>query len=157
MEIFRTLTDALIARGLHIAAAESCTGGMFASRIVDIPDASKVLGASFITYSEDAKCAFAGVDAGTIEKYGVVSEEVAAEMASGAAAAAKAEVGVGITGFAGPTGGTEKAPAGTVCFGFFCNGKTRTETVHYGTIGRNAVRDKAACHAAERIVGILEE
>ena len=102
----------------HISFAESCTGGLCCARLVDVPSASYVLCASFVTYAESAKMKLVGVKEETLQDHGVVSEEVAGEMAEGAARAAECEVGVGISGVAGPSGGTEQTPVGTVCFGF---------------------------------------
>lgn len=139
-----SLVYKLIEKGMHIAFAESCTAGLCAARLVNVPDASKVLDVSFVTYANEAKMRYLGVSADTIEKYGVVSEQVACEMACGAAKAAKAEVGVGISGIAGPGGGTKAKPVGTVCFGFYINGISYTYTEHFGDIGRNEVRS-ASC------------
>ena len=113
----------LIEKKYHIAFAESCTAGLCSSRLVNVPDASNVLDVSFTTYANAAKTKYLGVREATIEKVGVVSEEVAEEMAWGVARAAGSEVGVGVTGIAGPSGGSEKKPVGTVCFGFFINSK----------------------------------
>ena len=156
MADFNLLVQLLIQRQFHISAAESCTGGKFAAAVVDVPDASKVLSASFITYSEEAKTALVGVPSDVISRYGVVSEEVAHAMATGAAAAGRADVGVGITGFAGPSGGTEDCPVGTVCFGISIQGETRTYTRRFGNIGRNQVRDKAVAFAADQLIGLLQ-
>lgn len=99
----------------HISCAESCTGGLLASSIVEVPAASSVFDMSFVTYANEAKTELVSVSPTTIEAYGVVSEEVAKEMAVGCATKAHAEVGVGISGIAGPTGATPKKPVGTVC------------------------------------------
>lgn len=141
------VVHALIERGWHISFAESCTGGLLADKIVSVPDASHVLSASFITYSEDAKMRYASVSAETLKTYGVVSEQVAGEMAAGAAAAAGAEVGVGVTGIAGPAGGTKELPVGTVCIGYSMNGALLTETFHSSCQERNEIREHAALHA----------
>ena len=93
----------------------------------------------------------------TIDTHGVVSEETAAEMAAGAAKRAHAEIGVGITGLAGPGGGTDALPVGTVCFGFFVNGICHTATVRFAHAGRNAVRRRAAVFALRRLAGLLCE
>ena len=156
MADFNQLVSLLSERNLHISAAESCTGGKFAAAIVDVPDASRVLGCSFVTYSEQAKHELVGVPMETIESCGVVSEPVAEAMARGAANAGHAEVGVGITGFAGPSGGTESAPVGTVCFGVCVGDRCRTFTVHYGNIGRNRVRECAVDFAAEQLMNLLK-
>ncbi len=137
------LVAALKSRRLHIAFAESCTGGLAAAGLVSVPDASSVLDASFITYANEAKCALVGVREETLARYGAVSEEVAAEMAAGAAEAAGADVGVGISGIAGPTGGSSLKPVGTVCFGFSIGGRVETVTRHFGDLGRAAVRAAA--------------
>lgn len=134
----------LIEKKYHIAFAESCTAGLCASRLVNVANASKVIDVSFVTYADMAKIKYLGVLQETIDKYNVVSKEVAKEMAEGVSKNTKAEVGVGVTGVAGPTGGSIDIPVGTVCFGFSILGNTVTEVVHFGNIGRNNVR-KAAC------------
>jgi nicotinamide-nucleotide amidase len=101
-------------RGLSLAAAESCTGGLFSARLTDVPGASATLERAFVTYANRAKVEELGIDPATIEWHGAVSEEVAAAMAEGARRAASADVGVGITGIAGPDGGSEEKPVGLV-------------------------------------------
>lgn len=145
----------LMEKGYHISFAESCTGGLACARLVSVPDASGVLEASFITYANRAKTEYLGVSAGTIDSFGVVSEPVAGGMAQGAAEQAHAEVGVGITGIAGPSGGTKEVPVGTVCFGFFLNGKVSVFTRHFGDIGRNTVRAKACDFVYEKLAELL--
>ena len=117
------LVNKLIEKNWHISCAESCTGGLAASRIVNVANASKVFNASFVTYANEAKIKYLSVSPETIEKYGVVSEEVVLEMANGVAKETGAEVGIAISGIAGPGGGTEKKPVGMVCFGFYVNGE----------------------------------
>ena len=109
--IAERVVNALIKHGLHISFAESCTGGLAAARIVDVPNASYVLDASFVTYAERAKVKFVNVAEESIAEHGVVSECVALSMAKGAAAAANAEIGVGISGIAGPSGGSPEKPS----------------------------------------------
>ena len=137
------LVDLLIQKGFHISFAESCTGGMACARLVDVSNASKVLDASFVTYANEAKTRFVGVDPETLAACGAVSEEVALQMAKGAAKVSGAEVGVGISGIAGPSGGTAEKPVGTVCFGFYLNGRELAFTKHFGDLGRTAVRQAA--------------
>lgn len=134
------VVDILTAKGWTISFAESCTAGLAAARLVDVPSASNVFNASFVTYSNAAKVKYLGVSEETIANRGVVSEEVAIQMAVGTARANDARVGVGITGIAGPTGGSEEKPVGMVCFGFYIDGKTMTSTRKFGNIGRDAVR-----------------
>lgn len=130
----------LIDRKMTISFAESCTGGMAAAKLVDIPDASKVFNASLITYANEAKIEYLGVSPDDIAQYGVVSEQVAGQMAVGTARKNHADVGVGISGIAGPTGGTDKKPVGMVCFGFYIDGEIFTTTKFFGNLGRNEVR-----------------
>ena len=101
-------------RGLTLALAESCTGGMLSTRVTDVPGASAVLERAFVTYSNRAKIEEVGVEPSLLEEHGAVSEEVAAALAAGAMKVAGAQVGVGITGIAGPDGGTDEKPVGLV-------------------------------------------
>lgn len=144
----------LIEKKYHIAAAESCTGGMFASKIVNVPMASKVINESVVTYANEAKVKYCSVDTKTIEAVGVVSEEVAGQMATGIAAAASAEVGVGISGIAGPSGGTDKKPVGMVCFGIFINGNLFTFTKYFKG-SRTAVRKKSTNFVINKLIELL--
>ena len=154
-ELFDRLVGVLSERNMWISAAESCTGGLFAASIVRVPNASRVLSASFVTYSEEAKTKLVEAPEETIARYGVVSEEVAEAMAKGAAKAGHSDVGVGITGFAGPSGGTKEAPVGTVCFGFFVYGDVYTCTQYYCKRERNAIRESAVRLAAESLIEII--
>ena len=130
--------------GLHISFAESCTGGLAASRLISVSGASSVINESYITYANESKIKLLGVSAATIEGFGVVSEEVAREMAKGVCLASGAEIGVGITGVAGPYSESDEKPVGMVCFGVSINGEVDSKTVHFGNIGRNDVREEAA-------------
>lgn len=154
-QVENRVVELLIYKGWKIAFAESCTGGLAVARIVDVPDASKVLGASFVTYSEEAKQQLVGVLPGTIEDFGIVSEQVALQMAVGAAKAAGAQVGVGITGIAGPAGGTEKTPVGTVCVGICAGGKVRSFTINCAHMCRT--RNEVRKFAVDAVMGYLEQ
>ncbi len=143
-------------KGWHISFAESCTGGLATAKIVGVPDASRVLNISHITYANDAKIYYLDVEAATIEKYGVVSEQVAREMAVGVAKRNKSEVGVGISGIAGPGGATANKPIGMVCFGFFINGITYEYTVKFGDIGRNNVREASVNFVYDTLLKLLK-
>jgi nicotinamide-nucleotide amidase len=107
---------AALLAGRTVATAESCTGGLLAARLTERPGSSAYVLGGLVVYSNEAKVAQAGVDAELIERHGAVSDEVAAALADGARAKLGASVGVGITGIAGPGGGTEEKPVGTVCF-----------------------------------------
>lgn len=146
------LVKILIERGYTISFAESCTGGKMAGTIVDVADASKVFNASFVTYSNEAKMKYVNVSKKTLEAFGAVSEQTAKEMAEGVAMANQADIGVGITGIAGPGGGTEEKPVGTVCFGYCIQGNTQTETIHFGAPGRNTVREKSVEHVLDVLI-----
>lgn len=155
MTLEEKVVNKLIEKGYHISFAESCTGGLCCGTIVNVSNASKVLDQSFVTYANDSKINLLGVNADTINQYGVVSQQVAGEMASGVANVSKSDVGVGITGVAGPTGGTAKKPVGMVCFGFSINGNVKTYTMQFGDIGRNNVRSKSVEFVLETLLDLL--
>jgi|TARA_R110000851_G_scaffold58922_8_gene136530 nicotinamide-nucleotide amidase len=145
------------AKGMMIATAESCTGGMVAAALTDIPGSSAVVERGFVTYSNTAKIEMLGVPESTLATYGAVSEQVAKEMADGALRHSAAQLAVSITGIAGP-GGSEHKPEGRVCFGLAKIGHpTRTETVEFGPLGRGAVRESARTHALELLFISLNE
>jgi PncC family amidohydrolase len=150
------LVNLLMNKGYHISFAESCTGGKACSQVVNVPNASKVLNCSFITYSNESKIQFLHMNPKTLEVYGAVSEEVAKEMAFGAAKSAKAEIGVGITGIAGPMGGTDKKPVGTVCFGIQILDKSYTYTEYFKDKVRNDVRDSSVDFILKKLLELLE-
>lgn len=147
------LLKAYEARGLQVATAESCTGGLVSALLTEIAGSSAVVERGFVTYSNAAKTDLVGVPADLIAAHGAVSEPVARAMAEGALAHSRADVAVGITGIAGPGGGTPAKPVGLVHFGLA--GK-RFPTVHlerrYGDLGREAVR----LSAVEDALGLLE-
>lgn len=134
------------AKGLKVATAESCTGGMVGAALTDIAGSSDVYERGVITYSNAAKQALIGVRAETLDAFGAVSEEVAAEMAAGLLAAAPVDIAVSVTGIAGP-GGSEHKPEGRVCFGLATRDGVATETVEFGALGRARVRAAATAHA----------
>ncbi|WP_178667915.1 CinA family protein [uncultured Eubacterium sp.] len=157
MTVEEKVVNKLIDKGYHIAFAESCTGGLCCGRLVNVANASKVLDMSFVTYANEAKVDLLGVDADTIERYGVVSEQVASQMCEGIANKAGCQVGVGITGVAGPSGGTTTKPIGMVCFGFYVNGRVVTKTCQFGDIGRNNVRAGAVEFVFNSLNELLEK
>lgn len=113
-ELPEVVASLLRARDLHLALAESCTGGLLTARLTDVPGASAFLERAFVTYSNRAKAEELGIEPALLERHGAVSEPVAAAMAAGARRKAGAEVGVGVTGVAGPDGGTPEKPVGLV-------------------------------------------
>ncbi|MEW2914506.1 CinA family protein [Leisingera sp. JC11] len=151
--LIRRATDA----GITIATAESCTGGMIAAALTDIPGSSAVVDRGFVTYSNAAKMQMLGVKAETLDAVGAVSEEVAAEMAEGAVRNAGVSLAVSVTGIAGP-GGSEFKPEGRVCFGLARAGlPARTETVEFGAIGRANVRAATRDHALELLAQAISQ
>ncbi len=115
----------LTERGFTVAVAESCTGGLMAARLTDRGGSSEYFSGGIVAYSNEAKIALVGVDAGVIDRVGAVSTEVAEALADGAIGRFGADVGIGITGIAGPGGGTEEKPVGTVCFSVAARGGAR--------------------------------
>ncbi|KFG71021.1 CinA family protein [Microvirga sp. BSC39] len=148
------LLNAYREKGLKIATAESCTGGLVAALLTEISGSSAVVERGFVTYSNEAKTELIGVPADLITAHGAVSEPVARAMAEGALARSRADVAVGITGVAGPTGGTATKPVGLVHFGFARKG---APTIHlerrYGDLGRENVRRRAV----EDALSLLEQ
>ena len=157
MTIEEQVVNRLIEKDFHISFAESCTGGLCCGTLVNVSNASKVLDMSFVTYANEAKVELIDVNPETIESYGAVSEQVAGEMCKGVAEKAHSEVGVGITGVAGPTGGTVKKPVGMVCFGFYILGNVTTCTMQFGNIGRNEVRAKSVDFVFNNLAELLEK
>ncbi|SEO29798.1 nicotinamide-nucleotide amidase [Salinihabitans flavidus] len=140
--------DAARARGWRVASAESCTGGMLAAALTDIPGSSHMMDRGFVTYSNAAKVEMLGVRQATLDAYGAVSEEVAREMAQGARALSGADLTVSITGIAGP-GGTDTKPEGRVCFAVASPSGCHSETVDFGALGRDGVRAASRDHALD--------
>lgn len=140
--------------GWGIATAESCTGGMIAAALTDIPGSSDVFDCGIVTYSNKAKVNLLGVLPHTLKAHGAVSEEVAREMATGALTRSGADLAISVTGIAGP-GGSEFKPEGRVCFGLATADSVRTETVEFGPLGRTGVRKAATEHALKLLTGAL--
>lgn len=151
MTLAVNLVEFAYGAGAIIATAESCTGGLVAVAITDVAGSSAVFDRGFVTYTNAAKIEMLGVMQTTLNSYGAVSEQVAAEMAFGAVRNSNATISVSITGIAGP-GGSEHKPEGRVCFGVHNDGITVTQTVDFGPLGRRSVRIKACNHALELLV-----
>lgn len=133
-------------KGLTIATAESCTGGMIVESLVSCSGASAVVQEGIVTYSNESKVNRLGVDTKTLEKVGAVSPEVALEMAVGVAKTSGADVGIGITGIAGPDGGTPEKPVGLVYMAISVKGETKVQECRFGG-SRNKIRQRA-CYQA---------
>ena len=142
----QAVVELLRTNSLFLSTCESCTGGMVASRIIDVPGASEVFKEGFVTYSNKAKRSRLGVKKSTLLKYGAVSEQTAKEMVKGCASAAKANVTLSTTGIAGPDGGSEDKPVGLVYIGCSVCGKTKV--VKYNFKGDRALIRRQAASAA---------
>ena len=127
----QSVGESLREKGLMLALAESCTGGLLGDRITDVPGSSEYFAGSVICYSDKAKINLVGVKSETLKKYGAVSEETAAEMAAGVRKVFDADIGVSITGIAGPGGGTDEKPVGFTCFGLDDGEKPFTRSVQF--------------------------
>lgn len=138
---------ALRARGLMVATAESCTGGLIAAALTEIAGSSDVVDRGFVTYSNRAKAAMLGVPPALIEAHGAVSGPVAQAMADGALARSDAGLAVAVTGVAGPDGGTAEKPVGTVWFGLAGHGRATATEARVFPGDRAAVRRATVLHA----------
>jgi nicotinamide-nucleotide amidase len=139
-----SLLQAFKARGWKLATAESCTGGLVAALLTEIPGSSAVVERGFVTYSNEAKAELLGVPMELIQAHGAVSELVARAMAEGALRRSLAQVAVSITGVAGPGGGSDTKPVGLVHFGLAVAGTaTRHLERRYGDLGRGSIRKRA--------------
>ncbi|WP_090159279.1 CinA family protein [Loktanella sp. DSM 29012] len=139
------LIDLARERGIMIALAESCTGGLISAALTAVPGSSAVFDRGFVTYTNAAKQAMLDVRSETLDAHGAVSEQVAREMASGALARSQAAIALSVTGIAGP-GGSDHKPEGRVCFGVATQAGTFSETREFGAIGRDAVRAATVTH-----------
>jgi PncC family amidohydrolase len=152
------LVSLLMEKGLTVTTAESCTGGMIASQIVNVSGASEIFHAGFVTYANSAKEAYAGVLSETLQTYGAVSSQVALEMARGVAKTAGADVGISVTGIAGPGGGTAEKPVGTVCFGVADKFGCVTSTEHFGSMkDRGKIRRFTTSTAFMKLIKRISE
>jgi nicotinamide-nucleotide amidase len=142
------------AAGVMVATAESCTGGLIAGALTDIPGSSASVERGFVTYSNAAKTEMLGVPAEMIEAHGAVSEPVARAMAEGALAHSHAHAAVAVTGIAGP-GGSEFKPEGRVHFAVATRAKTHHEMRDFGPLGRDAVRQATVVRALTLVIDAL--
>lgn len=155
-ELASAVGEAAKARGIRIATAESCTGGLVAGAITDVAGSSDWFERGFVTYSNDAKREQLGVAQSTLDARGAVSEAVAAEMAVGALRASRADLAVAITGVAGPGGGTATKPVGMVCFAWATRrAPARTETANFAG-DRTAVREASVERALRGLLDALK-
>lgn len=136
-ELAQVVADRLMEQGLTLSSAESCTGGMFASTMTDIPGISQCFDRGLVTYSNQAKMEELGVSAGTLEKFGAVSEETALEMVEGLKRVSGSDVCISVTGIAGPGGGSEEKPVGLVYIGFSYGDKKICKKIQMRNVNRS--------------------
>lgn len=146
------------ARRKMLATVESCTGGLIAASLTDIAGSSSVVEAGFVTYSNAAKTRLVGVPADLIERYGAVSEDVAISMAEGALWQCAADIAVSVTGIAGPDGGSDEKPVGTVHMACSIRGgATRHILQNYGDVGRSEIRVQTVLDALQLVRTCMSE
>jgi len=155
------VVEANRAAGRRVAVAESCTGGLVSAALTEVPGASDVFVAGFVTYADEAKNALLGVSTDVIDTFGAVSLATAWAMANGAVARSGADVAVAITGIAGPGGGSERKPVGTVVFARARAGedpdRALTDQRQFGDLGRGGIRLQAALCALELLLPVGED
>lgn len=151
----KTVVELLTKKHMIISSAESCTGGLFAKLITDIAGSSAVLNESYVTYANEAKTRILGVREETLKNYGAVSSETVFEMAEGLYKVSKADICVVFSGIAGPDGGTDEKPVGTVYSAICFQGKTTTYKLFFqGT--RDEVRMSSCFEMLEKIKELLK-
>ena len=156
LSLAKTVLDEARAKSLRIATAESCTGGLIAGLLTEIPGSSGVLDRGFVVYSDQAKQDLLGVPGSLIAELGAVSRAVARAMAQGAVAHSKAQLAVAVTGIAGPGGGSAQKPVGLVHLAAFReNGALLHEEHRFGDIGRAQVRLKSVEAALTLLRGLI--
>lgn len=157
MNLSEVVVDLLKAKGLKLASAESCTGGLFADAIISIPGTSDIFDRALVTYSNKAKMEELGVKAETLEKYGAVSEETAREMVNGLAKVSGADICVSVTGIAGPDGGTLDKPVGLVYTALRFNDKVVVKENKFRNAGRNSIRKRSVLTMLDMIYKAIGE
>jgi nicotinamide-nucleotide amidase len=150
-DLVRLVVRKLMERKLTIASAESCTGGMFGAAMTDVPGVSAVFDSSLVTYSNEAKIRELGVRPETLEQYGAVSEQTAREMAEGVRRVSGADIGVSVTGIAGPDGGTEEKPVGTVYIGLATAEHTVCRLSTWNSSSRRSNRNYAVLNMLDMV------
>jgi nicotinamide-nucleotide amidase len=154
----KRVLDLCRARGMHIATAESCTGGLVAAALTAIAGSSDVVECGFVTYSDAAKQNFLGVPAATISRHGAVSSETAVAMAKGALTRSGADLAVSVTGIAGPGGGSKGKPVGLVHFAALRrDGAMLQRRRLFGNIGRRRVRDRSVLEALTLLARLAKQ
>lgn len=153
--LLERLSASLLSREMMVVVAESCTGGGIAKAMTDLPGSSHWFERGFVTYANVAKTEMLGVSTETLQTHGAVSEQTAIEMAEGALARSHAGISVAVTGIAGPDGGTDQKPVGTVCFAWSHDRTTRSATAQFSG-DRESIRAKSVMMAIQGLLDMLE-
>jgi nicotinamide-nucleotide amidase len=143
---------------LKIATAESCTGGLVAATLTEVPGSSDVVDCGFVTYSNAAKQTMLGVPPNTLSRHGAVSSETAAAMAAGALTKSAADLSIAVTGIAGPGGGSKQKPVGLVYFAAAArDGRVIARSRRFGKIGRRRVRERSVAEALDLLEALAKK
>ncbi|MDP4535512.1 CinA family protein [Alkalimonas collagenimarina] len=154
IQLASELGQLLIQQQLTVTTAESCTGGGIAYHLTAVPGSSAYLDRSFITYSNKSKQQLLAVPPQTLQQFGAVSLQTVQEMAAGAAKAASADLAIAVSGIAGPGGGSEHKPVGTVCFGFWLKGVCTSNQLHFDG-DRTEIRQQSINFALQQSIRLL--
>ena len=155
-ELVKQLAAKLTEKGWMLATAESCTGGMIAAACTDLAGSSQWFDRGFVTYSNEAKTEMLGVPAELITQHGAVSEEVVRAMAEGAIRHSRAQVSIAVTGIAGPGGGSEEKPVGTVWVGWSSPSKTQSTLLHLSG-DRSQIRLQTTYNGLTRLIKLIDQ
>ncbi len=151
-ELVKTVAEVLSSVEMDLATAESCTGGWVAKVLTDVPGSSIYFDRGFVTYSNQSKNEMLGVREETLLLHGAVSREIVKEMAKGALELSTASMSLAVSGIAGPTGGTENKPVGTVCFAWMIRGDVPVAETMYYEGDRDSIRRQAVIHSLEGVI-----
>lgn len=154
-KLAKELGEILVQRGFMLASAESCTGGWVGQAVTSVPGSSKWYERGFITYSNNSKSEMLGVSLFSLEKFGAVSEQIAAEMAAGAISSSRAQVSIAVTGIAGPGGATEGKPVGKICHSWAIKDGLARTSVCFLEGDRESIRIQAVAIALQGTIDLL--
>ncbi|MET0027906.1 MAG: nicotinamide-nucleotide amidohydrolase family protein [Candidatus Thiodiazotropha sp.] len=152
----RECAGRLLQRGYRLVVAESCTGGWLAKVLTDLPGSSAWFERGYVTYSNASKQEMLGVSSEILECWGAVSEQTVEAMVRGALQRSGADLAIAISGIAGPSGGSEEKPVGTVCFAWMMLGRDPVSARRHFQGDREAVRRQATLHAMQQLIEILD-
>lgn len=155
-DIFLKVSNKLHESNLLLVSAESCTGGWVAKKMTDLPGSSKIFERGFVTYSNESKQEMLGVSQDTLQNFGAVSEQVVLEMVDGVFHNSYGSIAVAISGIAGPDGGSEDKPVGTVCFAWGIKDKQAIAETKYFHGDREQIRREAANYAVKGIIDLID-